>query len=313
MGRALEGRTPSLPARWFWDEEGARIHRMRTGLASHYPARIERELYASHAPMLVGLFEPQEVADLAPATSRHVRALVSAMLVHVSGARCALLDAEPLRLGAAVRRLAADYPRLDVRGAVGDCFGASWRLGRGGGRLLLLTGSGPDGLDPTTLTGLLRRLARRLEPDDALVLGVDLGADPAGLVGVCQDEEGLAAAFHRNGLRVINARLGADFDPGAFAYEAAWDAARGWVETRLRPRRAFDVAVPGAGVVVAFDPSRPLVTGRVGTWTRAALRERAAGAGLALKAWLTDPEERRALVVLQPQGRGVVTASDFDI
>lgn len=297
--RSLAGPFPAVPSGWFWDPRGADLHRVRTGLVDHYPARVERELFREHAPMLVGLFEPREVADLVPSASRHVRALVGAMLDRTPRGRCAVMDTEPERLVASVRRLAADYPRLDVRGELGDCLGRAWPLGMGGARMLLLSAVGPDGLDAAALLHLLRRLAARLAPDDSLVLGVDLGRDPAALLRACEDPEGMAAAFHRNALRVINARFGTDLDPASFSFEAVWDAARRRVETRLRPTFARKLALPGAAGVLRLDPARPWVTGRVGTWTRAALREGVAGVGLVLSAWLTDPDEGRALVVLQ--------------
>lgn len=299
LHRSLTGPTPTIPPRWFWDPRGTDLHRVRTGLIDHYPARVERELYLEHAPMLVGLFEPREVADLVPAASRHVRALVTAMLGRRRAGRCALLDVDPERLVASVKRLASDFPRLDVRGEVGDCFGPTWPLGRGGARMLLLSSVGPDGLDAPTLMNLLRRVAARLEPDDALVLGVDLGHDPAALLRACDDPEGMAATFHRNALRVINEHFGTDLDPADFDFEAVWDAPNARIETRLRPQTARTLRLPGTMGIVQLDPARPWVTGRVGTWTRATLRERVAGVGLALSAWLTDADECRALVVLQ--------------
>lgn len=298
LHRSLAAPIPKIPPRWFWDSRGSDLHRVRTGLVDHYPARVERELYAEHAPTLVGLFEPREVADLAPSASRHVRALVGAMLGRMLGGRCAVLDIDPDRLHASVRRLAADYPRIEVRGALGDCFGA-WPLGTGGARMLLLSAVGPDGLDASALLHLLRRVASRLEPDDSLVVGVDLGRDPAALLRACDDPEGMAGAFHRNALRVINERLGTDLDPTSFAFEAVWDPMRRRIETRLRPTLARSVTLPGAEGPLELDPARPWVTGRVGTWTRESLRDRVASVGLAVSAWLTDPDGRRALVVLQ--------------
>jgi L-histidine N-alpha-methyltransferase len=304
LRRALAGPTPVVPSRWFWDARGGQLHRDRAQAPAYYPARVERELYEAHAPVLVGLFEPREVAELAPGASRNVRVLLDALLRHGAGipARgCAILDADPARLAASVRTLAADYPRLSVRGEVGE-WHACWRLGPGGGRLVLLSGPGPDGLDPGALPATLRALAASFAPGDTLVLGVDRGRDPDGLLRACADPEGRAAAFHLNALRAINARLGADFDPDGFAFEARWDGHA--VETALRPLRPMRVGI--AGEVVALDPGRPLVTGRVGTWTRAALREQVEAADLELCAWLTDPDDRRALAVLRRAGAGRV-------
>jgi len=285
-----------------WDARGAELHRARAQAPGYAPARVERELYVSHASLLVALFEPSEVAELAPGASRHVRVLLDALTRHPDRSApiargCTLLDADPARLAAAVRTLAADYPCVRVRGEVGE-WQRRWRLGPSRSRLLLLSGPGPDGLDPAALPATLRTLAARLGRGDTLVLGLDCGSDPAGLLRACGDAEGRAAAFHLNALSAINAHLGADFEVDGFVFEASWDGQR--VETALRPRRAMRVSFGGEAVELA--PTRPIVTGRVGTWTRTAARERATRAGLELCAWLTDPEDRRALAVLRRAG-----------
>jgi L-histidine N-alpha-methyltransferase len=299
LRRALAGPAPVLPSKYLWDRRGARLHRARALQPEFYPARVEHELLVTHAATITGLVEPREVADLSAGASRSIRPLLDAMLRGGHGVHCALVDHDPALLVASVLRLAADYPRLDVRGAVADGPDGGWRLGRGGGRLLLISGAGTDGLDPESLPGLLARLGAAMAPDDALLLSVDLGADPERLAAAGDDAAGVAAAFHRNVLEVINRRFGADFDPRAFTFEAAWDPTHAWLETRLRPRRPVRVRVRAAGMVLTLDEARPLRTGRVGTWDRPTLRAAAAPASLVLSAWLTDPEERRALALLR--------------
>jgi L-histidine N-alpha-methyltransferase len=246
----------------------------------------------------VGIVRPREIVDLAAGASRRIRPLLDAMLAAGHGNRCALVDRDAPLLVASVRRLAADYPKLDIRGAVDSPSGA-WPIGRGGGRLLLISTGADDGPDPAALPGLLARTAAGMEPDDTLLLSLDLGSDPERLARACADPAGMAAAFHRNLLEVLNHRFGSDFDPGSFDHEVAWDPARAWLETRLRPRAPAQVRLGAAGLVLALHPDRPLCTGRVGTWTRTALRAVAEPASLLVTAWLTDPDALRGLVLLR--------------
>lgn len=282
---------PSLPLRWFWGPAAA-LHRERGRGPDHYPSRVDRELFAQHASVLVGLFEPRALVDLAPAATRHVRYLADALLRDRRRARCALHDWDGPRLVAAVRRLASDYPNLDVSGVLGA---DPSRIGRDSGRLVLMTAGGPDGPEPGSLLQTLRAVAPQLGPDDAVVLTVDLGSDPDALVRACRDSDGVAEAMHRAALASCVEAFGGEVDPTLFHLEAAWDGRA--VETRLRPSRAVRLRMPAAGVDVLLEG--PIRTGRTAAWTRPVLRRVAARGGLALGAWLPDPEERRAIVVLR--------------
>ncbi len=285
---------PALPARWFWGA-AATLRRDRARSPAHYPSRVDRELFDGYASLLLGLVEPESLVDLAPAANRHVRALATALVQARRTARCVLHDTVAPRLVAAVRRLAADFPNLDVAGVLTADVERPDALGRGA-RLVLVGGGGPDGPDTPSMARLLRGLARRLDREDAAVVSVDLGADPAELVRACRADGALA--LHRAAFAAMVGAFGGEVDPSDLELEAEWDTVRRCVETRLRAPRPLRLRLPYADVDVQLR--RPLRTGRVGTWSRPALRRVAARAGLVLQAWLPDADERRALALLRP-------------
>jgi uncharacterized SAM-dependent methyltransferase len=55
----------------------------------------------------------------------------------------------------------------------------------------------------------------------------------------------VTAAFNRNVLNHVNALLGTDFDPGAFAHVAFYNAQASRVEMHLEARRAHCVTLGG--------------------------------------------------------------------
>ena len=98
-------------------------------------------------------------------------------------------------------------------------------------------------------------------PADRLVIGTDLVKDRRVLEAAYNDSAGVTAEFNRNVLRVINAGLGADFDPEAFEHVAFFDEANSWIEMRLRANGAQAVRIDGAGLELRVrrrrgDPDR---------------------------------------------------------
>src|SRR6185503_8030693 len=108
--------------------------------------------------------------------------------------------------------------------------------------------------------------------------------------------------FNRNVLRVLNRRLGADFDPEGFDHVAFFDAQASWIEMRLRCREGAHVRVPGAGLELDLRAGDEIRTEISCKYTRPMLEKRLVGTGLRLAEWYTDAKEWFALGLLRPQG-----------
>ncbi len=121
-----------------------------------------------------------------------------------------------------------------------------------GRRLIAFLGSTIGNLEPEPRAAFLRDVRAALLPGDSFLLGVDLVKDTGRLIAAYDDAAGVTAEFNRNVLRVINANLGADFDPDEFEHVALWDAGHERIEMRLRATRAMDVTIPGLDLTVHF-------------------------------------------------------------
>jgi len=178
-------------------------------------------------------------------------------------------------------------------------------LGEGGGRLAAFFASTIGNLHPDEVPPFLARVAERLAPGDAFLVGVDLVKDPARLEAAYNDTAGVTAAFNRNILRVMNDRLGADFDPDAFAHVAFYDRERAWIEMRLRSLKLQRVRIPAARLDLAFEAGEEIRTEISCKYTRSTFEALLPGTGLVLDRWYTDPENLFALALL---GRRAGTA-----
>ena len=119
-------------------------------------------------------------------------------------------------------------------------------------------------------------------------LGTDLVKDPAVLVAAYDDAAGVTAAFNKNILLVLNAGLGADFDPDAFDHIALWDAREEWIEMRLRSLADQVVTVPGIDLVVGFAEGEDMRTEVSAKFRQAGIAAELAAAGFAMRSWWTD-------------------------
>jgi L-histidine N-alpha-methyltransferase len=144
-----------------------------------------------------------------------------------------------------------------------------------------------------------RAAAAILEPGDAFLIGVDLVKDPERLHAAYNDAGGVTAEFNLNILRVVNERLGADFDPADFAHRAFYDAERQWIEMRLQARRPVEARVAAADVALRLDEGGEIRTELSCKYTRASLDARLAGSGLVLERWITDAEGLFASALLR--------------
>ena len=105
---------------------------------------------------------------------------------------------------------------------------------------------------------------------------------------------------NKNVLAVLNAELGADFDPDEFEHVAVWDAEAEWIEMRLRSLTDQTVRIPAIGLTVRFAAGEEMRTEVSAKFRRAGVQRELAAAGFALRSWWTDPQGLFGLSLSEP-------------
>ncbi len=290
---------PELPCKYFYDERGSALFEAITQLPEYYQTRTESALLEAHAAGIVAAVTPFELAELGSGAGRKIRLFVDAMRSRGWLESVVLLEISESYLRQSVDRLQADYPEAAVRGIVGDFLHDLPALGPGGGRLLLFLAGTIGNLHPDEVPAFFRGAASVLAPGDGFLVGIDLVKDPARLHAAYNDSAGVTAEFNRNILRVLNDRLGADFDPDDFEHRAFYDTERQWIEMRLRARRGLTARVPAAGIELVLAGGDEIRTELSCKYTRESLSARLAGTDLVVERWITDPECLFASVLLR--------------
>jgi L-histidine N-alpha-methyltransferase len=300
--QSLTAPLPSLPCKYFYDDRGSALFEQITELPEYYQTRTEERILEGIADEVVAAVRPSELVELGSGVGRKVRLLLDAMARTGELRRCQLLDINELYLSESVRNLAAAYPGLDVRGVVSDFTLDLTGFGPGGGRLMLFLAGTIGNLHPDEVPGFLRHASAALEPGDGFLVGLDLIKDSARLHAAYNDSAGVTAEFNRNILRVVNERLGADFDLSSWEHVAFYDEQRAWIEMRLRARRPMRVRIPGAGLDLRFRAGDEIRTELSCKYSRESFGRMLPGTGLELARFFTDPEELFALALLKRAG-----------
>jgi L-histidine Nalpha-methyltransferase len=317
---ALAGLTAtpkSLPPKWFYDAQGSALFEKITELPEYYPTRAERSILRAAAAEVARLSQARVLVELGSGSSEKTRLLLSALRAEGSLKAYVPVDVSESALVGAEEALAVEYPGLVVHAVVSDfekylglepstesapdgARSASADDSEAGPRLVAFLGSTIGNMVPAERAAFLRRVRASLRPGDSFLLGTDLVKDVAVLVAAYDDSAGVTAAFNKNVLAVLNAELGADFDLDGFEHVAVWDPANEWIEMRLRASAEQRARVRDLDLDVHFAAGEEMRTEVSAKFRRAGVEAELAAAGLAMRAWWTDPGERFGLSLSVP-------------
>ena len=294
VAAGLERPPYSLPPKYFYDARGSQLFEDITRLPEYYQTRAETSILERIVDDLATEVGPVEVVELGSGSSRKTRLLLEAMHGRCGGHRYVALDVSEAALCAAGNDLVGDYPWLDVCGVVGDFDHHLPYVPRTGPGIVAFLGSTIGNLAPPEQAQLIGEIAASMRPDDVFLMGADLvpsdgsGKSEQRLVSAYDDAAGVTAEFNRNVLHLLRRELDAEVDVDAFAHLALYNRAEARIEMHLRAEEPTAICVPKLGIVAPFAPGETLMTEISCKFTREAVADVFACAGLTLERWETD-------------------------
>ncbi|MGR2738928.1 L-histidine N(alpha)-methyltransferase [Billgrantia sp. Q4P2] len=278
--------TPKHTApKFFYDRRGSELFDAICEQPEYYPTRTEEAiLRAAAADIAEVVGRDATLIELGSGASRKVRLLLEALhpacYLGVDISRDFLLES--------TRRLAVDYPWLEVHAACADFSRPmAWPEGLSGERpVAFFPGSSIGNFTPEEAEGFLKGLATLLPGGGGLLIGVDLIKDRAILDAAYNDAAGVTAAFNLNLLQRLRREFEAEVEPQGFRHSAFYNEADSRIEMHLVS--LHDQAIRVAGERIAFDEGESLHTENSYKYSVAGFRELAGRAGFEPQAHWTD-------------------------
>ena len=234
----------ALSPKYFYDAEGSRLFERICRLREYYPTRCELALLRGHLADIVRFAgRGVQLIEYGSGASTKTRQLLRAL----RPAAYLPVDISAPALQSAARRIAREFPWLEVHGVVGDFTQPlrvpALRARSRQRRVVYFPGSTIGNLTHDEAHAFLRMTRGQVGARGAMLVGVDLKKDANRLHAAYNDAQGVTAAFNRNLLARINRELGADFDLRRFAHYAFYNASLGRIEMHLVSLAAQRVAI----------------------------------------------------------------------
>jgi dimethylhistidine N-methyltransferase len=240
----------AIPPKYFYDALGCALFEAICELPEYYLTRTERAIFMAHRDTIAAVVgRNRQFVDLGAGNCAKGEFWLSALKPR----RFIAVDIAAAAIEPALGRLAAKYPEVEFSGVITD-FSHTLDLDGEldpGAVTFFYPGSSIGNFGPGEAVELLVQVRKLCANRGGLLIGVDAPKEPARLAAAYDDALGVTAAFNRNVLIHVNALLGTDFDPSAFAHVAFYNAAASRVEMHLEARRTQCVAIAGRERVFA--------------------------------------------------------------
>jgi dimethylhistidine N-methyltransferase len=233
-----------IAPKFFYDPLGSRLFEAITELPEYYPTRTEAAIFSEHLPAIrEALGAGCTLIDLGCGSCAKAGKLFHA---GVRPARYVAVDISVDFLRDSLQNLKRELPTIDMTG-LGLDFTDELKLPDDlppERRMFFYPGSSIGNFSPAEACAFLGRLAGQMDASGGLLIGVDLIKEKSLLDAAYDDALGVTAAFNRNLLRHVNARLDADFDIGDWQHVAFFNEAAARIEMHLEARRDLDAGWP---------------------------------------------------------------------
>lgn len=234
----------AIAPKFFYDPLGSRLFEAITELPEYYPTRTEAAILSEHMPAIrAALGTDCTLIDLGCGSCVKAGKLFHAGLLP---ARYVAVDISVDFLRDSLQNLKRELPAIDMIG-LGLDFTDELQLPEDlppQKRMFFYPGSSIGNFSPRQARDFLTRLAGQMDATGGLLIGVDLIKEKALLDAAYDDALGVTAAFNRNLLRHVNARLDADFDIGDWRHVAFFNESAARIEMHLEARRDLDAGWP---------------------------------------------------------------------
>ena len=228
----LQTQPKALSPKFFYDKKGSVLFDQITELPEYYPTRTELDILQAHCDEMAELLgDDCLLVELGSGSSQKIRTLLQT----VKPAAYMPMDISKQHLLDAAQTLSQDYPNLEIHATCADYssdFDLPYRPEHLS-RAAFFPGSSIGNFEPQHAKALLKRVAKSLDSEGKLLVGVDLKKETDVLNAAYNDKQGVTAAFNLNLLDRINRELDGNFDLDSFSHHAFYNETQGRIEMHL--------------------------------------------------------------------------------
>jgi len=250
-------------SKYFYDERGDELFQSIMKMDEYYLTAAEYEILSMQKEQLVAdmklMDAPFQLIEFGAGDGYKTKVLLRFLLESELDFEYIPIDISTSVLVQLENSLQEELPDLKVRPIAKDYFSALEDLKSNNIRkVILFLGSNIGNFTKNSAPGFLTQLSDRMNPDDYLLMGVDLKKDPNVILAAYNDKNGITRAFNLNLLNRINQELGGDFDIFNFEHFPIYDPVSGATKSYLISKREQTVCISSLDLQIHFEAGEPI-------------------------------------------------------
>jgi len=294
----------SLPSKYFYDAYGSWLFEQICALPEYYLTRTELGILEHAAPEIMAFFAEDhgDLVELGSGSNRKIRMLLDAADgFTLNRLRYVPVDISESALKEASGELLDIFPDLHIFGVIAD-FTRHLEVLPRRRKLLTFLGSTLGNFSRAERLRFLRNVGAIMNPEDRLVLGLDMLKSVEVIAAAYNDRQGVTSRFNKNMLRHLNRSFNGDFKMADFEHVTVFVEEKQRVEMHLRAKRQTAAQLIDLDLCISCRPGETIRTEICQKFSRADANQDFGKAGLAAVRWFTDPQGWFSLVMLKKVG-----------
>lgn len=288
-----------LPVKYIYDEVGSKLFEQITQDPGYYLTHAESFILKEYAEDIGHHLEANTMLiELGSGSSAKTRHLLNSLLNSQPDLLFAPIDISGDFLKENVQMLSEDFPDLQILGTIADYHtGIETLIREFSDRPKLILWLGSDiGHIPHAEAALFlkEKIVACLNPQDKLLIGIDLKKEPASIDSAyccCGRSAEIPQRFSRNILHRLNNTLQGDLIPNNFAYHCFYNQEAGRMEIYLKSLCQQTATLKNLPLTVSFEANELIQLHYSYKYNNQDIHELAESAGLIVeKQWLDDKE-----------------------
>jgi len=248
-----------LSSKYFYDARGDELFVQIMNLPEYYLTDAEFEIFSQKTDQLVDALDcdpdqPFELVELGAGDGTKTKELLRFLLEKGYQFEYLPIDISHHALDNLESSLKKEMPELPVTTLQGDYFEVLHALRESRKpKVVLFLGSNLGNMLDDIATQFIHALSDSLNPNDKVLMGLDLIKSPEIVMPAYNDSQGVTAAFNLNLLRRINRELGGNFDLDKFRHCVEYNEEEGIVKSFLKSLGDQEVTISKIGKTFSFQ------------------------------------------------------------
>ena len=213
-----------LSSKYFYDQKGDALFRQIMQLPEYYLSRCELAIFKKHHAAIFSAFKiqknnPFDLIELGAGDGSKTKVLLSYLLKNDYKFSYNPIDISVNSLNVLMANL-SDLSDLNATPIQGDYFNKLNELSQNKKpKIVLFLGSNLGNMSDQLAKSFLHSIAKNLNPNDGVLLGVDMIKEPAIIMPAYNDSKGITSQFNLNLLTRINREFGGNFQLENFKHK----------------------------------------------------------------------------------------------